>query len=68
MSAARFRGVTLATQKFSAGNAWAQVDGVSYKVGANDSAVGKRIAVRLGSGADGGSTDIWFDNLTLTVQ
>ncbi|MDC0716702.1 CHAP domain-containing protein [Nannocystis bainbridge] len=58
----------LATEKFSAGNDWTAVKGVTHTVKAGDVAVGKRIVVRLGGGSDGGSTDIWFDNLTLIAK
>ncbi|WAS91560.1 CHAP domain-containing protein [Nannocystis punicea] len=58
----------LATALFPAGNAWTAVAGVSHTVKAGDIAVGKRIAVRLGSGADGGTSDIWFDNLAVLVK
>lgn len=58
----------LASETFNAKHEWAQVAGASFKVPPGHAAVGQRIAVRLGSGADGGASDIWFDNLTLSVK
>lgn len=58
----------LASETFRAKHEWAQVAGASFEVPPGRAAVGQRIAVRLGSGADGGASDIWFDNLTLSVK
>ncbi len=50
----------------SFGGAWMLADGVTYTVGTEGAEIGKELIVRLGSGADGGLTDAWFDNLSLT--
>ncbi len=58
----------LKTTVVPAAKAWASSTGVSYSVTAADKdAIGKQLVVRLGAKADGGDSDIWFDNLTLTL-
>lgn len=47
---------------------WDETDGVSYTAGASGPEIGRRVVVRLGGGAEGGASDVWFDNLQLGVQ
>ncbi len=47
---------------------WFEAPGVSWRSPSSGAAIGKQLIVRFGSGANGGDDDIWFDNLTLTVQ
>lgn len=47
-------------------SAWVLAEGVSYTVGADGPEIGKELIVRLGSAADGGLTDAWYDNMSLT--
>lgn len=58
----------LSTKLFAVGGTWTAVAGASYTVKVGEVAVGKRIAVRLGSGANGGTSDVWFDDLALLVK
>lgn len=44
---------------------WVDTGGVSYTVGSGGAEIGQNIWVRLGDGASGSSSDLWFDNLTL---
>ncbi|MEM9558013.1 MAG: SpoIID/LytB domain-containing protein [Acidobacteriota bacterium] len=46
--------------------AWAEQSGVTYS--ASGAAIGKQIIIRLGPNTAGGQSDIWFDELSLTVQ
>ncbi|MGK3985993.1 M23 family metallopeptidase [Sorangium sp. So ce136] len=55
----------LARQVRSTGAAWVKTSGVTYITGSTGAELGKQIIVRLGDGAAGGSSDIWFDNLEL---
>lgn len=57
--------VALATNAINidAAAAWAEADGVSYTTGDAGAELGRQLIVRFGAGADGGATDIWFDNL-----
>ncbi len=57
----------LANKVHVLGATWVEVPGVSYPVGPNDPAIGQRLMVRLGGKAEGGETDIWFDNLSVSV-
>ncbi|MBJ6761894.1 carbohydrate binding domain-containing protein [Myxococcaceae bacterium JPH2] len=58
----------LATQLYAVGNTWYEAAGVSFTVPAGSPAIGKQIIVRFGKGSDGGMSDIWFDNLSLTMR
>jgi len=57
--------VALATNAINidAAASWAEVDGVSYTTTDSGAELGRQLIVRFGAGADGGATDIWFDNL-----
>lgn len=44
---------------------WQRYVGVTYASGPSGAHLGKQIIVRFGSGANGGASDIWFDNLEL---
>lgn len=55
--------VPLATQTAVVGNAWVEQAGVTYTTGDSGAEIGNQIIFRLGSGADGGASDVWFDNL-----
>lgn len=55
--------VLLSRTARTVGKVWAQTAGVSYTTGTG-LPVGKQIMIRFGPN---GSSDIWFDNLTLTV-
>jgi hypothetical protein len=48
---------------------WASLAGVTYSTAAGGPEVGKTLWVRLGDGVAGapGNSDVWFDNLSLTV-
>lgn len=48
---------------------WVSLAGVTYSTGAAGPELGKTIWVRLGDGVAGdpGRSDVWFDNLSLTV-
>lgn len=59
--------VLLRTITVSVGNTWFQSSGVSWTPASGAAEVNKQIIVRFGPGAAGGQSDIWFDNLTLTV-
>jgi hypothetical protein len=48
--------------------AWTETEGVTYTTGAAGAELGKQIIVRLGNASDGGSSDIWFDKLSLTYR
>ncbi len=48
--------------------AWAANSGVSYTSPPSGAGNGKQLIVRFGNAAAGGVSDIWFDNLTLTVS
>jgi ribosome modulation factor len=58
----------LATTMATVGTNWVLTNGVTYIAPASGSPVGKQIIVRFGSGANGGQSDIWFDNLELFVR
>lgn len=58
-----FVGLATNAINIDAAASWAEVDGVSYDTGAAGAELGKQLIVRFGAGADGGATDIWFDNL-----
>lgn len=53
----------LATATVVLGNPWVETAGVTYTTGTSGAEIGKELVVRLGSGADGGSSDVWFDNV-----
>jgi len=57
----------LATVPVSLGNTWFESTGVSWTSLTAGVELGKQIIVRLGNGAAGTPTDIWFDNLKLIV-
>jgi len=59
--------VALATATYEVGEAWAELDGVTYTTGASGPEIGANLIVRLGDGAAGGLTDIWFDNFSASV-
>jgi hypothetical protein len=59
--------VALATATYDLGEAWEETDGVTYTTGAAGPEIGKQLIVRLGAGADGGVSDIWFDNFSASV-
>lgn len=61
--------VPLATRIYDlTGNtSWVELPGVSHTTGASGPEIGRQVIVRFGSGNDGGSSDIWFDDLTVTV-
>ncbi|MBK9119054.1 MAG: PEP-CTERM sorting domain-containing protein [Phycisphaerales bacterium] len=44
------------------------LDGVTYTTGATGDELGKQIWVRLGDGAAGGRSDIWFDSFALVPE
>lgn len=48
---------------------WTALDGVTYTATPTGPEIGKTVWVRLGDGVDGapGNSDVWFDNLSLTV-
>lgn len=46
---------------------WAEATGVRYRTKGAGPEIGKQIIVRLGNGAAGGASDIWFDSLSLTT-
>ncbi len=48
--------------------AWAQTAGVTYTSPTSGGGNGKQLIVRFGNSAAGGVSDIWFDNLVLTVS
>lgn len=56
--------VLLARTSWVVGADWSQKSGVTYSTGSSGAAIGKQIIVRFGSN---GVSDIWFDNLSLTV-
>jgi hypothetical protein len=58
--------VVLATRTISVDALWRDTAGVCYSVATSGPEIGRPIAVRFGAGADGGSSDIWFDNLRVT--
>lgn len=62
--------VALATNAINidAAASWAEVDGVTYTTGDSGAELGRQLIVRFGAGADGGATDIWFDNLQASAE
>lgn len=61
--------VALATAAYNIDGAtqWNELAGVTYTTGATGAELGKQLIVRFGRGADGGNSDIWFDNLQGTA-
>ncbi|HRK22330.1 MAG TPA: PEP-CTERM sorting domain-containing protein [Fimbriimonadaceae bacterium] len=47
---------------------WAEMSGVSYTTGTSGAELGRQLIVRFGSGANGGASDIWFDNLQASAE
>ena len=60
------RKLVLATRVVSVDGLWRETDGVCHDVAAGAPEVGHPIWVGFGSGAYGGETDIWFDDLRVT--
>lgn len=58
--------VVLATRTVAVDSLWRDTAGVCYSVAPSGPEIGRPIAVRFGAGADGGSSDVWFDNLRVT--
>jgi len=59
--------VPLATNvvNLTGNTSWVETNGVSYTTGSSGAEVGQQIIVRFGSSADGGSSDIWLDNVSV---
>jgi hypothetical protein len=60
------RFVVLNTQTVAVGETWRDTAGVCHNAAVSAVEIGRPIAVRFGAGADGGASDIWFDNLSVT--
>jgi hypothetical protein len=58
--------VALNTRAFAFDAPWRESAGVCHNVAVSAVEIGRPIAVRFGSGQDGGVGDIWFDNLRVT--
>jgi hypothetical protein len=60
------REIMLGTSIAIVGPRWWQLDGVCHAVIAGSPEIGRRIWVGFGSALNGGTSDIWFDNLQVT--
>jgi hypothetical protein len=58
-----FVGLATQTHNITGVTTWSELDGVTYVTGVSGAEIGRQLIVRLGSGAAGGDSDIWFDNL-----
>ena len=58
--------VALHTRIVAVDARWRQTEGVCHDVAAAAPEVGRPISVGFGSGGDGGSSDIWVDNMQVT--
>ncbi|MBN1513067.1 MAG: PEP-CTERM sorting domain-containing protein [Phycisphaerae bacterium] len=47
---------------------WEPQVGVTYTTGASGPEIGLPVVVRFGNAADGGVSDVWIDNVTLTPE
>jgi hypothetical protein len=60
------REVVLGTRPIAVDGRWRETDGVCHDVAAAAPEVGHAIWVGFGSAADGGASDVWFDDLRVT--
>lgn len=56
------------TRSVTGNSSWTETAGVTYTTGSSGTLIGKQIIIRLGDGSAGGSSDIWYDNVTVTKQ
>jgi hypothetical protein len=59
--------VALRTKAVAVGGAWTS-QGVCYNTGTSGPELNQPVVVRFGRGVDGGASDVWFDNLLVTMK
>lgn len=59
--------VALRTKSVTVGRSWTS-QGVCYNTGSTGPELNQSVVVRFGRGVDGGASDVWFDNLLVTMK